>query len=89
MHQIVSHILRMWRLIKESSDKMLPSVGIEPRPLITSDSKSNTVLSGITMVFACKSEPLGSLYSHAPMIMLNPLSSCKSKNQVGHELFTQ
>ena len=32
----------MW---KKSSDKMLPPVGIEPQPLITSDSKSNTVLS--------------------------------------------
>ena len=28
-----------------SSDKMLPPVGIEPRPLIASDSKSNTILS--------------------------------------------
>ena len=29
----------------KSSDKMLPPVGIEPRPLIASDSKSNTILS--------------------------------------------
>ena len=28
--------------------KMLPTVGTEPRPLITSDSKSNTILSGLT-----------------------------------------
>ena len=48
---------------KKSSDKMLPSVGIEPRPLIVSDSKSNT-------------ETLGSLYSHALRI---PLKSSKSK----------
>ena len=27
---------------------MLPLVGIEPRPLIASDSKSNTILSTIT-----------------------------------------
>ena len=33
---------------KKSSDKMLPPVGIEPRPLITSDSKSNTILSTLT-----------------------------------------
>ena len=30
---------------KKSSDKMLPPVEIEPGPLITSDSKSNTLLS--------------------------------------------
>ena len=33
---------------KKSSDKMLLPVGIEPEPLITSDSKSNTLLSGLT-----------------------------------------
>ena len=33
---------------KKSSDKMLPPVGIEPGPLITSDSKSNTILSTLT-----------------------------------------
>ena len=36
---------------KKSSDKMLPLVGIEPRPLITSDSKSNFILSGLTWHF--------------------------------------
>ena len=30
------------------NDKMLPSVGIEPGPLISSDSNSNTILSGLT-----------------------------------------
>ena len=30
---------------KKSSDKMLPPVGIEPRPLIASDSKSKTLIS--------------------------------------------
>ena len=30
---------------KKSSDKMLPPVGIEPKPFITSDSKSDTILS--------------------------------------------
>ena len=33
---------------KKSSDKMLPPVGIEPGPLIASDSKSNTLLSTLT-----------------------------------------
>ena len=33
---------------KKSSDKMLPPVRIEPRPLIASDSKSNTILSTLT-----------------------------------------
>ena len=33
---------------KNSSNKMLPTVGIEPGSLITSDSKSNTILSGLT-----------------------------------------
>ena len=36
---------------KKSSEKMLPPVGIEPRPLITSDSKCNTILSGLTWHF--------------------------------------
>ena len=34
--------------VKKSSDKMLPPMGIEPRPLIASDSKSNTILSTLT-----------------------------------------
>ena len=33
---------------KKSIAKMLPSVGIELGPLITSDSKSNTLFSGLT-----------------------------------------
>ena len=54
---------------------MLPLVGIEPRPLIAPDSKSNTLLSTLT---------LGSLYSHALLILLShalliPLKSSKSK----------
>ena len=45
------HMCQYWHLrlyyvkTKKSSDKMLPLVGIEPRPLITSDSKSSTLLS--------------------------------------------
>ena len=34
--------------MKKSSDKVLPLVGIEPGPLIASDSKSNTILSTLT-----------------------------------------
>ena len=45
-------------------------MGIEP--LISSDSKSNSP-------FACKAETLGSLYSHAILILTK---SSKSKNQV-------
>ena len=56
---------------------MLPPVGIEPGPLIASDSKSNT-----NLTFACKTESLGSLYSHALLILLK---SSKSKHQVVHE----
>ena len=48
-------------------------VGIEPGPHITSDSKST---------FACKSETLGSLNSHAVLVLTE---SSKSKNQVVHE----
>ena len=60
---------------KKSSDKMLPSVGIEPGPLINSDSKSN-------LTSACKTETLGSLYNHALLILLKSL---KSKYQVVKE----
>ena len=69
---------------KKSSNKMLPPVGIEPGPLITSDSKSNTILSGLTWHLLVRLR-LRSLYSHAPLIITNPLSSSKSKNQVVHE----
>ena len=61
---------------KKSSDKMLPPVGIEPRPLIVSDSESNTILFYTNLTFACKTKTLGSLYSHALLI---PLKSSKSK----------
>ena len=50
-------------------------MGIESGPLIASDSKSNTILT-----FACKTETLGSLYSHTLLI---PLQS--SKYQVVYE----
>ena len=35
---------------------MLPQAGIEPRPLITSDSKSNTHPFWTKLTFACKAE---------------------------------
>ena len=65
----------------KSSDKMLPPVGIEPRPLITSDSKSNTTF-WTKLTFACKTETLSSLHSHALLILTE---SSKSKKQVVHE----
>ena len=40
--------IRGFTMWKKFSDKMLPPVGIEPRSLITSDSKSNTILSTLT-----------------------------------------
>ena len=47
---------------------MLPPMGIEPGPLIASDSKSNTPFY-TKLAFACKTETLGSLYSHALLIL--------------------
>ena len=49
-----SQTIRNWHYclycmkIKKSSDKMLPPVGIEAGPLITSDSKYNAILSTLT-----------------------------------------
>ena len=40
-------VFTVWKE-KKSSDKMLSPVGIEPRPFIASDSKSNTLLSTLT-----------------------------------------
>ena len=62
---------------------MLPPVGIEPRPLITSDSKSNTVWTKLT--FASKTETLESLYGHALLIVAKSSQFLKYKNQVVHE----
>ena len=58
---------------KNSNDKMLPPVEIEPGPLIASDSKSNTILD-TNLTFACKTETLVSIHSHALLI---PLKSIK------------
>ena len=60
---------------------MLLPVGIEPGPLITSDSKFNTLLSGLT--FGCKTETIASLNSLTLLILTE---SSKSKNQVVYEL---
>ena len=59
---------------------MLPPVGIEPGPLIASDSKSNTIPFYTNLTFACKTETLGSLYSYALLILLK---SSKSKYHSG------
>ena len=62
---------------KKSSDKMSPpQSGIEPWPLITSDSKVQHYPFYTNLTFACKTETLGSLYSHALLILLK---SSKSK----------
>ena len=60
---------------------MLPPVGTEPGPVITSDSKSNTPF-WTNLAFSCKTETSGSLHSHVLLILTE---SSKSKNQVVHE----
>ena len=50
--------------------------------LITSDSKSNTLLSGLSWHLLVRLRLLGSLYSHT---LLTLTKSSKSKNQVVHE----
>ena len=58
---------------------MLPTVGLEPRqPLILSPTLSLYT----NLTFACKTETLSSLYSHALLILLK---SSKCKHQVVHE----
>ena len=65
--------------MKKSSDKMLPQVGIEPRqPLILSQHYHFYT----NLTFACTTETLGSLYSHALLILTK---SSKSKHQVVDE----
>ena len=54
----------------------------EPGPLVASDSKSQHQPFWTNLTFACKTETLGSLYSHALLIKTK---SSKSKNQVVHE----
>ena len=55
---------------KKSSDKMLPPVGIEPGPVIASDSKSNTIFSTLTwhlLVRLCVCEKPVGLEPEQPM----------------------
>ena len=67
---------------KKSSDKMLPPVRIDPRPLMSLWFQVQHSPFWANLTFACKTETLGSLYSHALLILTK---WCKSKNQVMHE----
>ena len=64
--------------IKISSNKMLPPLSIEPRPLINYQHSPFWA----NWAFACKTETLDSLCSHALLI---PTKSFKFKNQVVHK----
>ena len=61
---------------------MLPPVNIEPRPLINLWFQVQHSPFWTNLAFACKTKTLGSLYSHALLILTK---SSKSKNQVVHE----
>ena len=61
----------MWR---KSSNKMLPPVRIEPIPLMNLWFQVQHYPFYTNLSFACKTETLGSLYSHA---LLSPLSNIK------------
>ena len=66
---------------KNSSNKILPPVSIEP---LAQDSKSSMAPPLYpNCALACKSKPLGTLYSHALLILTK--HHPKSKNQVVHE----
>ena len=67
---------------KNFSDEMLLPMRIECRPLINLWFKVQQSLFWTNSVFACKTENLGSLYSHA---LMNLTKSSKSKNQAAHE----
>ena len=56
---------------KNSSDKMLPSAGIEPRLLITCDSKSNTLISELArhVLLRTVKERLGDLRNGIPILL--------------------
>ena len=57
---------------KKSSKKMLPPVGIEPGPLIAWFQVQHYPFY-TNLTFACKTETLGSLYSHALLIPLKSI----------------
>ena len=62
--------------------KLLRSVGIEPGSMINLWFQVQHSPFWTKLTFACKTETLGSLYSHALLILTE---SSKSKNQVVHE----
>ena len=61
---------------------MLPPVSIEPRPLMNLWFQVQHSPFWANWAFVCKTETLGSLYSHALLI---PTKSSKFKNQVLYE----
>ena len=61
---------------------MLSPVNIEPRPLMNLWFQVQHSPFCTSWAFACNTETLGSLYSHALLILTG---SSKSKNQVVHE----
>ena len=61
---------------------MLPTVGIEPRPLMNLCFQFQHFPFLANWAFACKTETLGQLYSHALLISTK---WSKSKNQVMHK----
>ena len=64
---------------KKNSNKILPPVSIEPLDLWSQFQYAPLYTN---LAFACKTETLGSLYSHALLI---PTKSSKFKNQLVHE----
>ena len=58
---------------KKYSDKILPLAGIEPGLLIASDSQVQHYPFYTNLTCACKTETLGSLYSHALLIPLKSI----------------
>ena len=65
---------------KKCSNKLLPPVSIEPRPLINLQFQHSPIWTNLA--FACRTDNLGILYSY-PLLILT--KSSKSKNQVVHE----
>ena len=61
---------------------MLPPVSIEPRPLMNLWFQVQYSPFYTNWAFACKTESLGSLYSHVLLILTK---SFKFKNQVVHK----
>ena len=66
---------------KKSNEKFYPQWGLNLGLWLNSDSKSSTPF-WANWAYTCKTETLGSLYSHALLI---PTKWSKSKNQVMHK----